>query len=205
MVGAALIIDHDRKFIFVHVPKTGGQSISAVLGGKTPEVPTHAPLYAYDDPQYFRFGFVRNPWDRMVSLYHFLCQKKFKQTDNFRQDEVRAAGFKNWLTGHEFFMKEDYLSAGECWVVGGKDKDNMLPMQQRSQMFWLNGCDFIGRVENLDADFRKACEMAGIKAKPLPHINKTRHDEYRQYYDDRAGEWVAWYFRDEIIKFGYEF
>lgn len=200
-----MIIDHDRKFIFVHVPKTGGQSITSVLGGKTPDVATHSPLYAYDNPDYFRFGFVRNPWDRMVSLYHFLCQKTFKQSDNFKQDEVRAAGFKAWLMNHEFFMKEDYLPAGECWVVGGKDKDRMLPMQQRSQLFWLDGCDFIGRFESLAEDFSKACERIGIKARSLPHINPTRHKHYREYYDDQTAEWVAWYFRDEIIKFGYEF
>ena len=205
MVGAGLIIDDKRKLIFVHVPKTGGQSISAALGGKTSGIPTHTPLFARDNPEYFKFGFVRNPWDRLVSLYSFLCQKQFKKTDNFKQDEVRAAGFKRWLIEHKFYMQEDYLSCGECWVVGGDDTKQLPPMQRRSQMFWVQGCDFIGCFENLAEDFRKACEMAGVKAKNLPHKNTTQHKHYREYYDDTARGFVAHHFKPEIEQFGYTF
>lgn len=193
------------KYIFVHVPKTGGQSVSRALGGKTKSIPTHAPLYAHNNFGTFRFGFVRNPWDRMVSLYHYLCQKTFKHTDNFRQPEVRAAGFKGWLMDHEFYMQEDYLPAGECWVVGGRDTKSMKPMQQRPQMFWLDGCDFIGRFEGLAKDFARACKIAGIRASPLPHVNPTQHKQYREYYDNDSQAFVAYHFAEDIEKFGYQF
>lgn len=191
------------KYIFVHVPKTGGQSVSKALGGKNQEVSTHTPLWAVEKGQRFAFGFVRNPWARMVSLYHFLCQKEFKKTDNFRQDEVRAAGFKRWLIEHEFYMQEDYLPVGECWVVGGKDTKSMLPMQQRPQMFWLNGCDYIGRFENLKQDFLLA--TAGLKVRQLTHMNKTKHEQYQTYYDTETRNFISEYFAEDIKKFGYQF
>lgn len=200
-----MIVDHGRKLMFVHVPKTGGQSICAALGGKTADVSTHAPLFAYDNPNYFRFGFMRNPWDRMVSLYSFLCQKTFKKSDNFKQPEVRAAGFKRWLMEHEFYMQEDYLPNGECWVVGGNDTQVLPPMQRRSQMFWLDGCDFIGQMESLSDDFREICKMANIKAKSLPHRNKTSHKHYQEYYDDESRDFVDCHFKKDIILGGYSF
>lgn len=204
MVGADVIVNHEQKIIFVHVPKTGGQSVTRALGGKTMDFSTHAPLFAADNPDYFRFGFIRNPWDRMVSLYHFLCQKNFKETDNFKQPEVRAAGFKIWLTRHEFYMQEDYkLPLGESWVVGGQG--DLPPMQQRSQLFWLEGCDFIGRFENLQSDFEKACGQAGIKAATLPHMNRTEHKHYREYFDQESRDFVALHFGADINLMGYEF
>ena len=199
-----MVIDEKRGFIFVHVPKTGGQSVSRALGGKTNSVPTHAPLSSYDRPKVFRFGFMRNPWDRMVSLYHFLCQKTFKHSDNFKQPEVRTAGFKRWLMEHEFFMKEDYrLPKGESWVVGGQG--DLPPMQRRTQLFWLEGCDFIGCFENLKFDLQFACKKIGIKPGRLPVMNTTEHKHYQEYYDNETQAFIAEHFEPEIKQFGYSF
>ncbi len=201
MVGEGMILAN--SYIFVHVPKTGGQSVSAALGGKSTSVSTHTPLAGVDREGRFAFGFVRNPWERMVSLYHFLCQKTFKHTDNFNQPEVRAAGFKRWLLEHEFYMQEDYLPNGECWVVGGYGE--LPPMQRRPQLWWLDGCDYIGRCEHLQKDFNRVCERIGIRVAELPHINKTKHQHYRGYYDGDTRDFIEHYFQPEIERFGYRF
>ena len=185
-----------KNYIFVHVPKTGGQSIKHALGGKTKEWPTHIPLSAIQKYNRYAFGFVRNPWDRMVSLYHFLCQKAMKHDDNFNQLEVRAAGFKYWLMKHNFFMKEDYR-----WSKG-----NLSPMQRRTQLFWLEGCDFIGCFENLGFDLQFACKRIGIKSpNKLSVANTTKHKYYREYYDNETIGHVAEHFAPEIEMMGYSF
>jgi len=181
------------KYIFVHVPKTGGQSISRALGGKTQDIATHTPLSAVDKDNRFAFGFVRNPWDRMVSLYCFLCQKTFKVTDNFNQKEVKKAGFKKWLMQYEFYMQEDCLREG------------LQPMQRRTQLFWLRNCDYVGMLERIENDFKIACKLASIKQETLPHVNKTERGVYQQYYDNKSREHVAKFFEPEITKFGYLF
>jgi len=188
--------------IFVHVPKTGGCAISHALGGKTKEINTHRPLFGVDKGERFAFGFIRNPWDRMVSLYHYLCQKTFKRTDNFDQDEVRAAGFKSWLMGEAFYMQEDYLPTGEPWVVGGKG--DLPPMQRRTQMYWLEGCDYIGRFEDLEKEYQTICQKIDIPAKPLSIINTSQHGHYRDYYDAESREFIAYHFSDDV-RFGYTF
>lgn len=209
------------KFIFVHVPKTAGLSVSAALGGKDKKLSTHTPLRCVPKGDRFAFGFIRNPWARMVSLYRFLCQKNFKRTDNFNQEAVRQMGFKKWLMDDEFIMTEDDHPEGEPWVM--KDHWRMPPvedepygtkapapkrvaaMQKRPQMWWLEGCDYIGHFEDLPYSFDVACKSAGIKHKPLPHINRTKGNSWQKEHDDDTIEFVAKHFEQDIKFGGYTF
>ena len=77
------MISHPHKFVFIHIPKTGGSSIETLFLGKpqrrwAPEINhyfQHATaaelrnrLMNRDNfDRYFKFAFVRNPWDRIVS------------------------------------------------------------------------------------------------------------------------------------------
>lgn len=182
----------NAKFIFIHVPKTGGQSISAALGGDAGGFPKHAPMSDVYHGKRFAFGFVRNPWARMVSLYRFQCQKLWKPTDDYNQAETRALGFKAWLMRDEFFMVQD-------------TKRDMPPMQRRPQLWWLEGVDFIGRFENIKEDFAHVVAHVGLKkVPPLGHINTTIGGDYRAEYDDESLAFVAEHFAPEIKRFGYK-
>ena len=70
------------SYIFVHNPKTGGQSVSAALVPGYSVRNRHTPLYAIPREGRFAFGFVRDPWARMVSLYRFHCQKMPTRNDS---------------------------------------------------------------------------------------------------------------------------
>jgi len=195
--------------------------MSAALGGKHKTISTHTPLRCVEKGDRFAFGFMRNPWARMVSLYRFLCQKNFKKRDNFDQEAVRRMGFKRWLLEDEFIMTEDDHPEGEPWVM--KDHWRMPPvedepfgakpprerylkaMQRRPQMWWLEGCDFIGKLENVDTDWTKALELGGIKARSLPHSNRTKGGDWRLEHNDQTIEFIAEHFAPDIEFGGYTF
>ena len=75
------MIDHKNRFIFIHIPRTGGSSIERALGHRdwwsihppSKHLTTHIAkkIYAKYWKDYFKFTFVRNPWDRMVSLLKY--------------------------------------------------------------------------------------------------------------------------------------
>lgn len=134
---------------------------------------------------YFKFGFVRNPWDRVVSLYE-------------RREGLQL---REKMTFEEFVEWMDF-SSSTC----------IHPVPHRNQLDWFvdpHGnilLDFIGRFENLTEDWIRISRRLGIE-KPLPHANKnprrTRH--YTEYYNARTRDLVGAKFRVDIEFFGYQF
>ncbi|MDI7860919.1 sulfotransferase family protein [Rhizobiaceae bacterium n13] len=198
----------NENYVFIHVPKAAGRSITKLLGGETPGIPTHLPHFALQPYGYdnrFSFGFVRNPWDRIVSTYNFVCQKKLRPHESEEyQRRARDMGFKRWLMEDEFFIDQDRF-----WRNAG-----LPPIQKRSQMFWLDGCDFIGRVESIDQDFAAIKVRAGIKSRldallglfrKVPRRNRSVRGTYERYFDDESHDFVATHFHREIELFDYQF
>jgi hypothetical protein len=64
--------------------------------------------------------------------------------------------------------------------------------------------NFVGRREALQRDFATVCEHLGIEAS-LPHVNRSQHLDFREYYTPRTRELVAEAYKKDIDFFGYEF
>lgn len=187
-------------WVFVHVPKTGGNSMARALGGHDKDIAPHAPLFVVEKGNRFAFGFVRDPWERIASFYRFLCQKNFRT--EYAGEKVhdlkgiRSMGFKSWLMDNEYHMWRDRQWRKEY-------PDLFPPMQRRPQMTWLKGCDFIGRYEHIERDWKKACKMAGIDVPDLPHINATTGGDSKKMHDADTIAFVAKHFAEDIETFGY--
>ncbi len=196
-----------EQFLFIHVPKAAGRSIVKRLGGETPGIPSHVPLAALHGTgivDRFTFGFVRNPWDRMVFAYSFICQKKLQPFESPEyQRAARDMGFRGWLMDDAFYQEQD-----RHWRT-----DDLPPFQRRSQMFRVKGCDFIGKVETIDTDIMGIRDRIGLGGdlrrlwmRPrVPKINRSQRRDFRDYHDAEARAFVAQHFRPEIEQFGYEF
>lgn len=198
--------------IFVHIPKTAGQSIEQVflrLQGLT--WAKRAPLllmpntdrtkgpprlahmraidyitygYVTEDEfrRYFKFCFVRNPWDRFVSRYLFAVD-----------------GEKSGKTFPEFV---DYIYARELRGTRPFKRQTEFILDKDGEEL----VDFIGRFENLQADFARVCEKLGLGPQVLPHANAARERRpYREYYSPRAKQLVDEMFEWDIERFGYTF
>jgi chondroitin 4-sulfotransferase 11 len=201
-------------FIFVHIPKCAGTSIEKAL---IPIISHHKDfrdfseqeksefwlprkdglqhseltLYEqhYDLREYFKFCFVRNPWDRAVSQITYL----------------------KYLTGVTIFHKNKfkdnlYIYCNSQQKIYGHD----LGACQLDYLRTISGkihMDFIGRFETLRHDFQKVSALLGLKSVPnLPHLlNTRRREHYSTFYDAESSEWVRSRFQKDIDFFGYEF
>ena len=188
-----MVINTELNFIFVHVPKTAGNAVEVSLPkcDKSHIGEKHILLQDVNKGDMFAFGFVRNPWDRMVSLYHFRCQKD-NQNNKFDQQRLIDFGFeKCLLTG----------ILGENFPPWDNPKLNMT----NDAMTWLHGCDAIGRYEKLQEDFDSICRMGNLDPVKLPHTNSSRHDDYRSYYTQEMIDFVAEKHKRTIELFDYTF
>ena len=133
---------------------------------------------------YFKFGFVRNPWDRVVSLYERKEKGQLRDKMTFEQ-------FVDWIQ----------YSSATC----------IHSSPQRYQLDWFvdpNGAviaDFIGKFERLDEDWEFVAKKLGI-SETLPHRRPNpRERHYTEYYNTRTRDLIATKFRIDIEHFGYEF
>jgi hypothetical protein len=138
---------------------------------------------------YHKFGFVRNPWDLLVSLYHFMLSDPAIP----RHAEVAAladvSAFIDWSV-REAMPFPKGITKLQADMLTGMDGKLLV--------------DDIGHYETLHEDFGRICRHVGIDAE-LPHLNRSHHRDYRTYYTDRTRALVAEHFHRDIAMFGYNF
>ena len=185
-----MVISDEHKYIFVAVPKTGTTSMSSFLlendptavknvvrvNGKEQNVPEHATaleirrMLGEKFEEYKTFGFVRNPYSKLLSSYFFY--------KNGRASRKVKAGQQT------FFVRMKVLFA-KC-----------LPFTMWAILYPFRSCrsflvdeqdkllvDNVGYFESLDKDFEDIVTQLGIdtSSSDLPHLNQTNHDEFSAY------------------------
>lgn len=196
--------------LFIHLPKVAGNSIMQSLGTKWED---HKDLHRYREElgaesleKLFKFTFVRNPWDRILSEYNFQ-RKKHQRADTVRlfldKEDGSARSFSEWVE-YAFSHPDDHHT--KQW--GGKTSDHVHRMSP--QVDWISldskiGVDFVGRLENLKEDFNTICDRLELPRRKLRRKNRKFHWHYSRYYDDATQKLVTDYYQRDIDTFGYRF
>jgi hypothetical protein len=200
------MISFQKRFLFVHIPKTAGNSIQSILrdysedeivalraeqdgierfGLRNPtyKIKKHSTLAEYRAAlgeawfrDLYKFTCVRNPWDRMVS-YYFGTTSLVEAWDRTE--------FKKLIL--KAVSVTDYLRL---------DKGESDP---------FGNVDYVMRFENLADGFRTVSMKLGIPDAPLPRYNRSNREHYSKYYDTDLRELIRKRFAPEIDRFGYAF
>ena len=180
------------RFVFIHINRTGGSSIGKALllpfEHKTAlEKINELGRRRWENK--YTFTVIRNPWDRVVSHYHYRVQT------NQTELGTNTLDFREWVQ----------------LTYGSKDSfyyDN--PKMFMPQLEWISDhqgnilVDHICRFERLNDDFSSVCAKLR-KSVTLPHVKASKRGNYRDYYDDDTFDIVAKWFRKDIENFGYQF
>jgi protein required for attachment to host cells len=161
---------------------------------------------------YFKFAFVRNPWDRLVSWYSMIDGARREVADGTAGPETRRHIKKNNLFKYVLRCGPTF----DEFVINCTEKQWMgngyysFTFNQLRYLTDKNGevlVDYIGRFENLAQDISHVFDMLGLEASQLeiPHENRSAHSHYSEMYTPETREIVRKRFRRDIEFFGYEF
>lgn len=209
-----MVINDRHRFVFIHVPKSAGRSMKQALealpgnNSRWPAASNHEPLSVFrarwrqrrsladrilrrSPDGYTTFGFVRNPWDRIASLYRYLTEKS-----------SRKPGVHTLKSFEDFLLQAD---DGVAWI-------NELHSFRRQTDFFTDEhgrtrIEFVGHFEHLEEDVARVGDLLGIGFR-MPHINRSSNSDrdYRQdYRSDRLVAIIRNRFGRDIEQFGYEF
>ena len=163
---------------FLHPPRTSGRSIVNSWGLVAPEYIGHKPPKPDDG---WSYGFTRNPWDRVVSLWHLAHKTE------------PVVSLEEWIVGG---MQPD-PSSGRRF-----GPHICLPTAA-----WLGKADWIGRFETRGEDLIELADTLNRDV-PVLHQNKSEHrstPSYHEHYTDRARALVAEKYAIDVALYGYSF
>ncbi|HWB19520.1 MAG TPA: sulfotransferase family 2 domain-containing protein [Phycisphaerales bacterium] len=210
-----MLISHERKFIFIHVPKAAGTSVQGALNslGSQPSrclanrlmigaglkatkwKPTgwqrfgeHATakhvrscLGRAQYEMYFTAAFVRNPWDWLVSRYHYDLQTPTLR----RHERVKQLG--------------SLAAFAEYEAAKGSSQHRFVANAQGRVIV-----NFVGRFERLEEDFDRLCEKLNVDVR-LPKLNASNHRPYQAHYNGATRRLVERLFAQDVAMFEYTF
>lgn len=206
-----MIVSNLHKFIFVAIPKTGTHSVRRALRehmgpedieqvrlfeAKAFPIPELArlihghlslqqvqPFLSPEDFQsFFKFAFVRNPFDRFVSFCSFMTRAE----GHF--DKAPQVVMRHFLANP---MQDHILFQPQYSFVTDPAGELMT--------------DYVGRVEQMQQSYDEICSRIGIPTATLEKVNTSRREDYRRYYDPALIDGVAKLYARDLQLFGYEF
>ena len=191
------------RCIFIHIPKTAGISVSKSLFGHNTD---HADIDWFLDNygkhtvnSYFKFAFVRNPWDRLYSAYHFLQQGGMYPVDKAFYDTHLSH-----LNSFEAFVM-DWLNQDrlETYVHFVPQYRFITSKHDRNRLLM----DFIGRFEHLAQDFKIVNERLGMPPVMLQKLNTgiASQKKYTDSYSAEMRDKVHCLYEKDIALFQYDF
>lgn len=222
-----MIINHTFKFIFIHVPKAAGTTITNFLskltnycdleiGGtafgesiqpfyrKRFGLSKHSPasevkkvIGAEKWSKFFTFAFVRNPFTRIYSIYNF--SKKWEGLpDKYKKTLLQFDSFQEFI------------------LSGILEKDPGYDNIFRPQVFWLTESinskniivDYIGKVENLKEDLKYILQIIDAKklislTETLPKLNRSEDFDISVYENTEVIERIAKIYSIDFELLGY--
>lgn len=198
-----MLLIPERQALFLHIPKTGGQTIEALLG-VAHQRHHHSPRGLPPDwPRWFRFTFVRHPYSRFVSTCNFNLAMARRHRERYRRqpEPDPLVGLRLWL-----LERQPPLGAVVQRLAGERQLLRLCHFRPQVRSLRLVQPQFVGRFERFSDDVNTVLRLLGYGqrlAEPLPHLNSSPPDYSLEQLDRWERRQLAELYRGDFQQLGY--
>ena len=182
-------------FLFIHVPKTGGNAIKNTQLFKDSIYFYHASIrnvMEWGKKYRASYAIVRNPYDRLVSAFFYLQdggEKNKWDINSMKKQQKYRNNFIEFVKNLSEFMDDIHYKPQYTFLT---DKNNELKV------------DHILKQESLNNDYMKLQQLYGYSPVPLNKVNTSKHEDYTHYYDDETRRIVQEVYRKDFELLNYK-
>lgn len=206
----------NKKILFVHINKSCGGIITDNFknNGLNQLTGCHRSLYDMltlsknmynlNPDDLFIFTIVRNPWERMLSMYLFYHKTNYNSPEFFSGNATIDNDFNNWI---------EYIYSNKFDRKRKHGEINVFKHCFCNQLNWIKYKDTnyiiknvnIYKIENLNLDdfLKNTLKLNNVNA--FKQVHPTKHKHYSNYYNSNSIKLVEKHYRDDIKYFGYKF
>ena len=214
---------------FIHIPKTGGTMMRVWGEFNIPDKMTEGVCFKYPGTTVNRhwqlnkikevwpdpgtvFTFVRNPYDRLVSQFHWVGQaakKRLKEKYDYHFEKSIKWDIlesKSYDKGFDRYVRALYNKEyNEIWFDKWRYENGWT--RADTQLSWLIGgkADIVIKLEEIDSKFYIIQDLLGCKEPFLTALNASEHDHYSTYYTAETKKMVSEMFKEDLDTFNYDF
>lgn len=205
------MISYEKKCIFIHIPRNGGSTVENIIWG-----PNRGKKHLWMDfsspfrnkyctgamhhlpakfvrkevggeifDKFFTFTITRNPFDRLVSQYSYMIHPAREGLRDFLNMDIDAS-FPEYLN---LIQKKEHVH----W------KPQYKFIEKAGKI------DYIGRFEEFNKSVRYILDKLEIKLDKIPHFNRSTHNPYRTYYNEKTKKIVKKIYTEDLKRFNYSF
>ncbi|MCE5318656.1 MAG: sulfotransferase family protein [Parachlamydia sp.] len=174
-------------FVWFRCAKVGTRTIYNILSTQAVLVKNQSRI-AFDPIRYkksFKFAFVRNPWDRMVSCYF---------------NKVVTQCHPNFALCFGRSFEEFVYYINSCDLAKSD-----IHIRLQTELIPIEHVDFIGRMESFSEDLGYVLNKLGIRYRTIPRKNRSSHEHYSKYYNNITRKIIADKYKADIKAFDYRF
>ncbi len=208
------MITHDHNVIFIHIPKCGGRSICDMFNQRFDHFTARYYEKEYEKfwKEYRKFTIVRNPYSRLVSIFHYVIQHRRHSFESISApspsyETVGHPSFGEWVYDNfsafknPFNLNSPEAERGKDWMIGSPFWFSPQERFLRSETGEID----VFRIEDGIEKIESYLASIGVEKK-IPHVNKSSHQPWQSYYDEKILSIVNEYdfIKSDCTAFGYD-